>query len=56
MAVEREDYYEVVNDRRLGPFLFAGPPVFSPDSRKMAFGARIGDSFWWKVIDLDGGR
>jgi Tol biopolymer transport system component len=29
-----------------------GFPVFSPDGRKVAFGARIGLELWWKVIEV----
>jgi len=28
------------------------PPIFSPDSKKIAYGARNGREFWWKVLNI----
>lgn len=29
-----------------------GAPSFSPDGKKLGFGAVVGDEIWWKVIDV----
>jgi len=31
-------------------------PVFSPDGRKVGYGARIGRELWWKVLDVGTNR
>jgi len=27
-------------------------PIFSPDSKKIAYGARLGNDLWWIVEDV----
>lgn len=41
----------MVDTRRHSPYRFAGPPQFSLDGRKVAFGIRVDNEFRWKVID-----
>ena len=47
--------YSVVVNGSVGEFQDWADPgslVFSPDSRKLAYGARKGRELWWKVIDV----
>jgi hypothetical protein len=44
--------YIVAGRRTWGPFDYAAEPVWSPDGRKLAFGARIGREVWWKVVEV----
>ena len=45
----------VVGDRRHGPFDAIHDPVsFTPDSKRVGFGARLGQELWWKVIPVPG--
>jgi hypothetical protein len=53
VAISEKSFFVVVGKTQWGPFLFAGPPRFSSDDRKLAFGVRVAKEFWWKVVDLD---
>ena len=45
------EWYIVVGNRKTGPFDQVWAPQFSPDGKKVAFGARKGADLWWKVVD-----
>jgi Tol biopolymer transport system component len=42
----------IVGTKESEPFDKIWPPVFSPDGRKVAFGACKGNELWWKVMDV----
>ena len=37
--------------RHVEPFDEVGPPVFDPDSERIAFGARKGRQVFWKLLE-----
>jgi hypothetical protein len=41
-----------IGEQKSDRFDWAGPPVFSPDGKKVAFGARKGRELWWKVMEV----
>jgi Tol biopolymer transport system component len=45
-------WFVVVGDRKLGPFDQVWDPKFSPDGKKVAFGALKGRDLWWRVVDV----
>ena len=45
-----EGWRIVCGDKRSEPFDEVGPPHFSADGAKIAFGARKGRELWWKVL------
>ena len=47
-----DDHFLVVDGRPVGPYAQAGIPQFSPDEKKVAFGAQVMNEFWWKVVDV----
>jgi len=42
----------VVGDCIGDAFEQVGDPVFSPDGKKVAHGARKGRELWWKVMEV----
>lgn len=42
-----------VGDKKSDRFDWTGPPVFSADGTKIAFGARKGRELWWKVMEVN---
>jgi hypothetical protein len=55
-AEEEEAKYVVIGDKKLETPHRVGEAVFSPDGRKVGYGARIGRELWWKVIDVGSHR
>lgn len=52
-ALDDSLYFLVVDGKKATQeFDFIHPPVFSPDGKKLAFGARVGRELLWKVVDL----
>lgn len=51
-ADEGDKRYVVVGARRYEAEGRVTDPVFSPDGRRVGYGARIGREFWWKVLEL----
>ena len=45
-------WFVVAGDAKSDEFDFAWDPSFSPDGKKVAFGARKGAELWWKVLDV----
>ncbi|MBI4564398.1 MAG: PD40 domain-containing protein [Planctomycetes bacterium] len=45
--------YVVIRRRRIEAPGRITDPVFSPDGRRIGYGARIGRELWWKVEDVD---
>lgn len=53
LRVQNEDGWRiVVGKTESPPFTKVGPPVFSSDGSKVAFGAQDGEEVWWKVMEL----
>ncbi len=54
-GMERGKYFVVIdgNKKKIEAFDWVGRPVFSPDGKKVAFGARKGRELWWKVIKVE---
>lgn len=44
--------YIVVGDQKGPDFDDVGPPIFSPDGKRVAYGARKGRQLWWKVTEV----
>ena len=42
----------VIDDRKVEVTGRESDPVFSPDGRKVGYGARIGREIWWKVLGV----
>lgn len=40
----------VVGEKEYGPYSSVGDPVFSADGKKVSFGLREGDAFYWKTF------
>ncbi|HKS17426.1 MAG TPA: hypothetical protein VJU16_08950 [Planctomycetota bacterium] len=51
-AEEADRIFVVIGTRKFETPDRVGDPVFSPDGRKVGYGARIGRELWWKVIDV----
>ena len=49
---ETEKELIVVGDNRGPEFDHVGVPVFSPEGKKVAYGATQGRELWWKVVDV----
>ena len=51
-ATQERQKYVVIGDTKHETPNRVGEVVFSPDGRKVGYGARIGRELWWKVIDV----
>jgi hypothetical protein len=50
VAEHADKQFVVVNDEEGPKFDSVDEPVFSPDSKRLAYGAQEGRRFWWKVM------
>ena len=51
-ANKDEEWFLVVDGRRVESSGILGDPVFSPDETQIGYGARIGQELWWKVVEI----
>lgn len=52
-ALDADGWRMIVGDATSEPFDELGPPHFSDDGARVAFGARKGRELWWKVLELE---